>query len=159
MYQRIKQRTNEPLAGSQTSSVPDGLGKWGLERFMFSVDPDDNAAKSQPEAYFPREMGDAFINSYFEIIHPQIPVLVYSELLEVWNSLLLPPTQRGLAKGEELLFMVLAIGARVSSVRGKQDASLSEGWAEHFSRKVNGPMKLFENPSLLSTHLMLLKVS
>lgn len=115
MYQRIKQRTNEPLAGSQTSSVPDGLGKWGLERFMFSVDPDDNAAEFQPEAYFPREMGDAFINSYFEIIHPQIPVLVYSELIEVWNSLLFRQRREVWLKAKSscLWYWQLARGFRV----------------------------------------------
>lgn len=158
MYQRIKQRTNEPLASSQTSSIPDALGKWDLERFTFSVDPDDNAAKSQPEAYFHERWGMPLSILILSLSIPNTNIGI-SELIGFWNSLWLPPTQRGLAKGEELLFMVLAIGVSISSIGGKQDASLSERWTEHFSSKVNGPMKLFGNLSLLSTHLMLLKFS
>ena len=55
--------------------------------------------------------------------------------------------------------MALAIGARVSSSEGRQDAPLSEGWGDHFSRKASGSIKLFEDPSLHSTHFFLLKVS
>lgn len=50
-------------------------------------------------------------------------------------------------------------GARVSSSEGRQDAPLSEGWGDHFSRKATGSIKLFEDPSLHSTHFFLLKVS
>jgi hypothetical protein len=126
---------------------------------MFSVGADDNNSKRQPEVYLSREMGDAFLNSYFDIIHPQIPVLVYSEIIAIWEGFWKPPSQRLSRDRGELVFMALAIGARVSSSEGRQDASLSEGWGDHFARKASGSINLFEDPSLHSTHFFLLRVS
>lgn len=54
--------------------------------------------------------------------------------------------------------MVLAIGARVSSFEGQQDINVSERWAAYFSKKADDATNLFENPSLLSTHFLILKV-
>lgn len=126
---------------------------------MFSLSPGNDVTNCQLNACFPRELGDAFIKSFFELIHPQIPVLVYSEILELWDRMWQPPSKRTPLRGEELLLMVLAIGARVSSFEGRQDVNVSEGWAAYFSKKADDVTNLFENPSLLSTHFLVLKVS
>lgn len=126
---------------------------------MFSLSADNDATNCQSNACFPRELGEAFIKSYFELIHPQVPVLVYSEIMELWDGMWQPPSKRTPVKGEELLLMVLAIGARVSSFEGKQDVNVSEGWAAYFSKRADDATNLFENPSLRSTHFLLLKVS
>ncbi|OJJ79303.1 fungal specific transcription factor domain-containing protein [Aspergillus glaucus CBS 516.65] len=157
IYQRIKRRAHETLLTPQRSPVPEGVGNWGLERFMFSLSADNDATNCQSNACFPRELGEAFIKSYFELIHPQVPVLVYSEIMELWDGMWQPPSKRTPVKGEELLLMVLAIGARVSSFEGKQDVNVSEGWAAYFSKRADDATNLFENPSLRSTHFLLLK--
>ncbi|KAF3015182.1 hypothetical protein E8E15_004432 [Penicillium rubens] len=157
IHQRIKRRTNEALLTPQSNPIPDGVERWGLERFMFSVGVDDNNGKCQPDAYLSREMGDAFLNAYFEIIHPQVPVLVYSEIIGIWEGFWKTPSQLPSHDRRDLVYMALAIGARVSSSEGRQDAPLSEGWGDHFSRKASGSIKLFEDPSLHSTHFFLLK--
>ena len=79
--------------------------------------------------------------------------------MELWDGMWQPPSKRTPVKGEELLLMVLAIGARVSSFEGKQDVNVSEGWAAYFSKRADDATNLFENPSLRSTHFLLLKVS
>lgn len=83
IYQRIKHRTHETLLTPHHSPVPESVGKWGLERFMFSLSPGNDVTNCQLNACFPRELGDAFIKSFLELIHPQMPVLVYSEILEL----------------------------------------------------------------------------
>lgn len=125
---------------------------------MFSASPQYSSSKLPPEVCFSRETGDAFISSYFDLIHPRMPVLIYSELIELWERLWQPPLLRTSTKGEELLFMVLAIGARVSSCDGHQDTKYSEAWADHFSTKATRMVDMFDDPSLRSTHFMLLKV-
>lgn len=126
---------------------------------MFAVGTNDHDSKCPSEAYLSRELGDALVNSYFDIIHPQIPILTYSEIMESWENFWKPPNQRGSDNRGEILFMVLALGARVSSSQGQQDASLSEGWADHFARKASDCMKLFEDSSLRTTQFFFLKVS
>lgn len=157
IYQRISRKTHETLLTPTSDLVPGGVEKWGLERFMFSVGADHDEAKGQPDAYFACEMGTLFINSYFDIIHPQIPILAYSEILDIWNTLQQPPSKRKPDDRGAILFMVFAIGARVSNFQGKQDALSSEAWADHCFRKSNSLMKS-EDPSLRSTHFFLLKV-
>ncbi|KAE8154352.1 hypothetical protein BDV25DRAFT_147990 [Aspergillus avenaceus] len=156
MYQRIQQKSDASLL-TPTESVPDGVKNWKLERFMFSVGADSNHSHCPTETYFPRELGSFFIDSYFHIIHPQAPVLVYSDIIKLWDDLWKPPWDRHDSKGDEILFMVLAIGARVCSSEGKQDTRSSEGWAKHFADKASHLNDSFENISLSSTHFMVLK--
>lgn len=124
---------------------------------MFSVGAERDDATSQPDAIFSSEMGTLLINSYFDVIHPQVPVLVYAEVLEAWNVLQQPPSNRRPSQREALLFMVFAIGARVSSLEGKQDASSSEAWGDYFFRKANNSLKS-EDASLRLAHFFVLKV-
>lgn len=139
--------------------MPDGVEKWGLERFMFSVGVDDKESQCSSDAFLSRELGDAFVHAYFDFIHPQVPVLLYSDIARCWENFWKPSKQRPPENRGELLFMVLALGARVSSSQGQQDALLSEGWADHFARKASGCINLFEDPSLHALQFFLLKVS
>ena len=71
-------------------------------------------------------------------MHPQMPVLLYSEILGTWERVWEPP-ERGkcTVKGKELPYMVLAIGARVSNAKGQISAQLLDRWTEHSSNKAN----------------------
>lgn len=163
VYQRIMQSTpNESLLHRRSCSIPDALQKWGIERFMFAADagPGDPPHASWPaEAFLPRALGDRFIDAYFKIMHPQMPVLVHAEILESWAQMWETPVRGQPIKNKEILFMVLAIGSRVVNLKGKQPEARVEGWAEYFSSRASeGPIFLQE-PSVKGMHLMLLKVS
>lgn len=128
---------------------------------MFSVESSGESGPSkQTEAYFPRDMGVSFIHAFFDIMHPQMPLLSYSDIMETWNKLWEPP-RPGICtlKGKELVYMVLAIGARASNARGEQTPEWIDLWAEHFSRRADNYNVMFQEPSLKGTHFMLLKVS
>jgi hypothetical protein len=79
-------------------------------------------SSSQTDAYFPRDMGDLFIEAYFRIMHPQMPLLTYSEIKETWNKLWDAHQPGKVLKDKDLLYRVLAIGSRVSNYKGKQTA-------------------------------------
>lgn len=134
------------------------IGKWNLDRFMFSVEA-NRPASCHTDAYIARDLGTRLIQSFFEIIHPQIPVLNYTEVLGQWEDMGKPPAQQFAGKGKEILFMVLAIGARAAIAEGKHDTSVLQDWAEHFTSKANGLHATFEDLSLSSTIFLLLKVS
>lgn len=138
--------------------MADGVRKWNLERFMFTMNINRPAA-CHPDAYISQEMGSTLIESYFEIIHPQIPVLHRDDIVEQWESLWKPPMQQDTSKSRDILFLVLAIGARVAIAEGQHDTSVLEGWADHFACKTSGLLTSFEDPSLSSTHFLLLRVS
>ncbi|KAF9887093.1 hypothetical protein FE257_010587 [Aspergillus nanangensis] len=162
VYQRIMQCSpNESLLNRRSCSVPDALQKWGMERFMFAADAgnsDPRRGSSWPaDAFLPRSLGDHFIDAYFRIMHPQIPVLVHSEILETWEQMWETPVRGRSLKNQEILFMVLAIGSRVVNLKGKEPEARVEGWAEYFSNRASeGPIFLQE-PSVKGMHLMLLK--
>ncbi|GFF51787.1 hypothetical protein IFM46972_09381 [Aspergillus udagawae] len=158
IYERVK-RDVYPIENSQRSStVPEALEKWGLEKFMFSRQyVNEGDSSSQTDAYFPRDMGDLFIEAYFRIMHPQMPLLTYSEIKETWNKLWDAPQPGKVLKDRDLLYMVLAIGSRVSNYKGKQTAEWIDLWAEHFSTKPTILQCIFRNPVWKGTHFMLLK--
>ncbi|KOS38065.1 hypothetical protein ACN38_g11118 [Penicillium nordicum] len=153
--QRITQTTNETLLTPRTSAEG-GLGKWNLERFMFSLNA-NRPPTGQPDAYLSQEKGSTLIDAFFEIIHPQVPVLNYADIVELWEDMGRPPAQQRVKKGKEILFMVLAIGARVSIAQGPQDTSVLKDWADYFAAKANGLHATFEDVSLHSTIFLLLK--
>lgn len=128
---------------------------------MFAADTDGDLrlTHSRTEAFLPQALGERFIEAYFRIIHPQMSVLVYSEIMETWNQMWEFPVRGRKLKNQEILFMVLALGARVVNLKDKEPEARVEGWAEHFSsRAAEGPIFLQE-PSVKGMHLMLLKVS
>lgn len=125
---------------------------------MFSLNV-NRPPTCHPDAYITREMGSTLIDAFFEIIHPQIPVLNYADIVELWEEMGKPPGQQKARKGKEILFMVLAMGARVSIAQSQQDTSVLKDWADHFATKANGLHATFEDLSLPSTIFLLLKVS
>ncbi|KAL4893817.1 fungal-specific transcription factor domain-containing protein [Aspergillus ambiguus] len=161
VYQRIMQSaSNESLLNRRSCSIPDALQKWGMERFMFAADTGAGDPRRGPwptEAFLPRALGDHFIDAYFKIMHPQMPVLVHSEILESWDQMWETPVRGRALKNQEILFMVLAIGSRVVNLKGKEPEARVEGWAEYFSSRASeGPIFLQE-PSVKGMHLLLLK--
>ncbi|KAH8428456.1 fungal specific transcription factor domain-containing protein [Aspergillus melleus] len=160
IYQRInKTSSNQSLLARRSCSVPDALQKWGMERFMFAADTDGDLrlAQLRTEAFLPQALGERFIDAYFKIIHPQMSVLVHSEVMETWAQMWEFPVRGRKLKNQEILFMVLALGARVVNLKDKEPEARVEGWAEHFSnRAAEGPIFLQE-PSVKGMHLMLLK--
>ncbi|KAJ5362115.1 hypothetical protein N7541_002959, partial [Penicillium brevicompactum] len=158
IYERV-QRNSANVVLPNRATVPEGIENWGIERFMFSVEASGESRAPQPhEAYLPKETGFSFIHAYFDIMHPQMPVLSFSEITSVWTTLWAPPKPgKCTLKGKELLYMVLAIGARVSASNGQQSAESLDHWAEHFSTKADNYITMFQEPSLKGTHFMLLK--
>ncbi|KAE8380916.1 hypothetical protein BDV26DRAFT_115804 [Aspergillus bertholletiae] len=158
IYERMKRSCHPTEVPQGTSTVPEALEKWGLQKFMFSRESvNEDRATLQADAYFPRDMGVLFIEAYFRIMHPQMPLLVFSEIMETWEKLWEAPQPGKALKDKDLLYMVLAIGSRVSNYRGKQTAEWVDLWAEHFSTKANNFAMYFQEPSLKGTHFMLLK--
>ncbi|PYH84572.1 hypothetical protein BO82DRAFT_248668, partial [Aspergillus uvarum CBS 121591] len=155
MCQRIAQSPNETIL-TPSDTVPDGVRKWNLERFMFCVNGCQDPTGPRA-AYISQELGIGLIDSYFEILHPQIPILNHSEIVDQWRSLWKPPAQQKPDRRNDILFIVLAIGARVTIAAGQQETSLLEGWADHFAAQANPSTAVLEDPSLSSTQLLLLK--
>ncbi|GAQ36292.1 hypothetical protein EURHEDRAFT_417052 [Aspergillus niger] len=153
IYQRIKRQT---LNRQDQTSATD-VDNWGLERFMFSVDSGEGVGQGPTQAYVSNEMGIKFIDAFFEIVHPQMPVFSYEETIASWNSLWNPPRGREPKKGQEILYMMLALGAHLSHSEGRQDLESSEGWSEYFYRLASRDASDLTDTSLRSTHFMLLK--
>ncbi|KAI2825341.1 transcriptional regulator family: Fungal Specific TF [Aspergillus niger] len=160
VYQRIKQgSSSEPLLARRSCSIPDAIHRFGLERFMFARPGDSDPRRTYfpSQMFLPRELGDQFIEAYFRIMHPQIPILIKSEIDDAWNQMWESPVRDHSVKNQDILFMVLAIGARVANLKGKQTESSVAAWADYFSSRVSeGPIFLQE-PSIRGVHLMLLK--
>lgn len=125
---------------------------------MFSVDSGEGVGQGPTQAYVSNEMGIKFIDAFFEIVHPQMPVFSYEETIASWNSLWNPPRGREPKKGQEILYMMLALGAHLSHSEGRQDLESSEGWSEYFYRLASRDASDLTDTSLRSTHFMLLKV-
>lgn len=161
LYQRIRRQSHQPLMLEVQPRVPEGLRQWGVERQLFTHG--DEGAQLESDVFaghmLPKELGNAFISSYFDIIHPQAPVLVEEEIRAIWQSLWAPPPHQRtinskLDKEKSIFYMVLAIGARLlDSHRGEA----VEGWAKHFYSLAGRMTDVFEESSLLGTHLLLLR--
>lgn len=137
--------------------VPDGLSQWGVDRQMFTH-KEDGVQHRHGHAdgnMLPKELGDAFISSYFRIMHPQNPVLVEAEVMKTWQSLWAAPERvqhTTQSKERSILYMVLAIGARFVD-----HDNAGQAWADHFYEKASSLTDVFEETSLVGTHLLLLR--
>ncbi|KAF6799526.1 C6 transcription factor [Colletotrichum sojae] len=107
----------------------------------------------------PRTVGDRFLRNYFKIVHPQIPILSYAEVISQWSQLweMRPASSPRWMK--EIVFTVLAIGARVCPVMGQKDLDSAEAWGEYFTQAVDIPITAMREPSLQLVHLLLLKAT
>lgn len=159
LYQRIRRQSHQPLMLEIQPRVPEGLKRWGVEQQLFNSHGEHQPADIFTENMLPRNLGDAFISRYFSIMHPQAPILAEAEVLKTWQSLWNPPLQphannSRYDKEKSVLYMVLAIGARLlDHDRGEA----AETWAHHFYRRAGKLSDVFEESSLLGTHLLLLR--
>ncbi|THX16930.1 hypothetical protein D6D17_02637 [Aureobasidium pullulans] len=161
LYQRIRRQSNAPL--NVLPQLPEGLRQWGIERQIFTHGDEKSSQKSTiPDGSFlPKELGEAFISAYFTLMHPQGPILIECEVRQTWNVMwtgpgLAPEHSKKFAKEKAILYMVLAIGARLTDY-GDASPSSSDEWAHHFYERAGVPTDSFEETSLLGTHLLLMR--
>lgn len=74
---------------------------------MFTADADGDLRRSRlaAEAFLPQALGDVFIEAYFRIVHPQMPVLVYTEIIDSWKQMWETPIRGRPVKNQEILFI------------------------------------------------------
>lgn len=127
---------------------------------MFTADADGDLRRSRlaAEAFLPQALGDGFIEAYFRIVHPQMPVLVYTEIIDSWKQMWETPIRGRPVKNQEILFMVLALGARVIRLKKSEQENRADEWAEYFSSRVSEGSIFMQEPSVKGVNLMLLKV-
>ncbi|KAJ5691715.1 hypothetical protein N7488_012450 [Penicillium malachiteum] len=159
IYQGMKRQSHGTLLEQQKRAVPDGLQQWGLERFMFSAGSDTlNPANSSTEAFLSKETGYHFIAAYFTIIHPHMPILNRVVVEELWEKLWGPPLVARDIKSKDVVYMVLALGARTIARDNASSAETLDSWADYFWAQSNELNSLFQEPSLRGIYLLLLKV-
>ncbi|KAJ5398593.1 hypothetical protein N7465_009082 [Penicillium sp. CMV-2018d] len=82
IYQRIYRTSHETPSDRQRHPIPAGLQRWCLEPFIFSLKLNaNNPHISARETFINKERGDAFLDSYFRIIHPLMPILSRSDII------------------------------------------------------------------------------
>ncbi|EWY79904.1 hypothetical protein FOYG_16969 [Fusarium oxysporum NRRL 32931] len=143
------------------NQIPTAIRNWELERFLFSMPP-TQAPSLDCGIFLSRNLGDFFIRSYFKLVHPQVPILDYHEVASEWAAswsahLGTPEDLTSLLQRKQILFLVLAIGARVCPNMDQDGFKMAEAWAEHFSRKVELPLSATEEPSMHLLRIFLLK--
>lgn len=158
LYQRIRPQSDKTVS---TKELPEGLKQWGFEKQLFTR-VDDNQKDLRHEAfdfaYLPRELGDSFIATYFEIMHGQAPILDRMEVDKTWQGLWIGPgiSTQPRSKDRSILYMVFAIGARLREPVDQDDSFIK--WADHFYEKAGKNLsECFEETTLNNCHLLLLK--
>jgi hypothetical protein len=159
LYQRIRQQNDRSIAVETRNRVPEGLRQWGLEKHLFSRMDDGQKTRHGPSqtAYLPRELGDSFIATYFDIMHGQAPILERIDVERTWQDLRSGPghSTHTQVKDNALLYMVFAIGARLHGA-GVGDSYVP--WSEHFFEEAGRNLAdVFEETTLLDTQLLLLR--
>ncbi|KAL1310665.1 hypothetical protein AAFC00_000931 [Neodothiora populina] len=161
LYQRIRRQNHQPLMLEVQQRVPDGLLQWGVDQQIFTHAGAEghNRGNFTDGNMLPKELGEAFIASYFKIMHPQSPILIENEVIRMWQSFWTAPrplnsSTTTAGKDRSVLYMVLAIGARLLD---HSDGKTMDAWAEHFYNRTSGATDVFEDTSLVGTHLLLLK--
>jgi hypothetical protein len=142
--------------------ISTAVRNWQLEHFLFNA-PQDQVPSLESGAFLPRHTGDLFIGSYFKLVHPQVPIFEYQEVAAEWEALWKTPfatttDPAASLQRKQILFLVLAIGARVCPTLDQDGLKLSEAWANHFSQKVEIPLSAAEEPSIHHICVFLLKV-
>ncbi|KAL4861971.1 hypothetical protein BDV12DRAFT_203479 [Aspergillus spectabilis] len=134
LYQKIQTRGSMTLMLGTQKDIPEGVQQWGLEQQMFPKN--DEYLKSCLKVYrdnvLPRHLGDAFISTYFAVLHPQAPILSEKEITGSWRDLFSPPRhdcagRNNVAIERSILYMVLAIGACLSVNNSGEDFSFWAG--------------------------------
>lgn len=157
IYERLNNQPHDPSASSPASPIPDGVRTWGLESFLFSA-PEQQRVSTPKEAFISRNMGERFIRNYFKIVHPQLPILMYSDVMSQWASFCEPPSRHSPPRDRRIVYMVLALGARVSPCSEKHNLELTNGWAEYFLSKTDVSITVLSEPTMHMVQFFLLKV-
>ncbi|RAK84718.1 hypothetical protein BO79DRAFT_274385 [Aspergillus costaricaensis CBS 115574] len=158
LYQRMKRQPHGCLLDKPKSAVPAGLGEWGLERFMFAAGSGaPRSSSASTESFLPKDLGDRCIAAYFAIIHPHMPVLDRLVITRLWERLWEAPSPGQEVISRNLVYMVLALGARTMAREGSHSAELLDRWADHFWSQSNDYGMLFQEPCLKGIHFLLLK--
>lgn len=159
-YQRMQRTGHENVVAHwRNHAIPQGVQRWGLESFMFSCSQETRIRELSWDSHFSKELGDSLIKAYFQAAHPQLPVLLNSEIQDAWDQLCSLKSASGNPKRRALVYMVMAIGASMATPNGLQDASLRQRLAEHCSSLADISSAYFHDSCLTGTHVLLLKVS
>ncbi|CAG8363566.1 unnamed protein product [Penicillium salamii] len=158
IYERLSSKSHEPITPSPQSPIPEGVRVWGLERFLFSASEKQNINPTG-EAFISRNIGERFIRNYFKIIHPQLPILIFSDIMSHWASIWGPPSRHCAPQDRRLVYMVLAFGARVSPAKDPDNTELTDEWAEYLLRKTDVSMLELSEPTMHLVQLLLLKAT
>lgn len=155
IYQRIHR--NAP----NHQDRPGAMCVWGFDKFAFPAAGPEGQDHSRAPVCLPKELGDCFIKTYFEVAHPQYPFLLRSEIHQAWSSFWNPPRdgrQDGVGKtARSIVLMVLAIGAHMSSLHKDKDAATMSDWAAYLASRARLDDLSFGDVSLQNVHLLLLK--
>ncbi|OJZ80193.1 hypothetical protein ASPFODRAFT_148154 [Aspergillus luchuensis CBS 106.47] len=158
VYQRIHGTIHGTALDQQKKPIPDGLQKWGLESFIFSTHQNETGYRPNQETILDTSKCDAFLDAFFRLVHPLIPIISRSEINSIRQSYLGPPgSGRRDVASKGILFMTLALGARVSRPTKDETASDLEKWAEYFSSQSGDFSIVFQEPSFKILQFLLLK--
>jgi hypothetical protein len=164
LFGRLQRNTNSPpypppYSPGSLRDVPEALRAWGMEKQLFTnteeLGKEYNLDQSRTR-FLPKDLGQKFISAYFDVVHPRAPVLSEVDIYKSWEELWSPPnrsTPPSNLKARSILFMVFAIGALQCPDEG-DDAM---GWAQHFSKSAGDMSGIFEEPSIVDIHLLLLR--
>ncbi|KAM0159508.1 hypothetical protein ACHAPG_003526 [Botrytis cinerea] len=155
---RTKNSNNERLGAMRV---------WGLDQFAFPPERPEyqhhNESGTSLPVHLSKDLGDCFIGTYFKVAHPQWPFLQLREIREDWESFWEPPPPERDAyyssrlTRKNIVLMVLAIGAVMSSLSPDKDAKVMARWASYLSSRAMLSGSTFEDASLKGVHLLLLK--
>ncbi|ESZ92805.1 hypothetical protein SBOR_6821 [Sclerotinia borealis F-4128] len=161
IYQCIYRTTN------QNNDRLGAMCVWGLDQYAFPPERPEyqhhNEGGTSLPVHLSKDLGDCFITTYFKVAHPQWPFLQVSEIREDWESFWEPPPPERDAyyssklTRKNIVLMVLAIGAVMSSLSPHKDAKLMARWASYLSSRAMLSGSTFEDASLKGVHLLLLK--
>ncbi|PYI14834.1 hypothetical protein BO99DRAFT_426042 [Aspergillus violaceofuscus CBS 115571] len=158
IHQRMKRQSHGRLLDQPKTAVPTGLGEWGLERFMFAAGSGGfRSSGGSTESFLSQELGRRFIAAYFEVIHPHLPILEQPIIVRLWEKLWAPPAPGREVSSRDLVYMVLALGARTMAREDSHSAETLDRWADYFWAQSNDYSMLFREPCIKGIHLILLK--
>ncbi|KAF7884885.1 hypothetical protein EAF00_010703 [Botryotinia globosa] len=130
---------NGPLAVKRRRELrSSGIGAFPPERPEYQHHNEGGTSLPVPLS---KNLGNCFIGTYFKVAHPQSPFLQLREIREDWESFWEPPPPERDAyyssklTRKNIVLMVLAIGAVMSSLSPDKDAKVMARWASYMSSR------------------------
>ncbi|PSN73074.1 hypothetical protein BS50DRAFT_596769 [Corynespora cassiicola Philippines] len=158
-YRRIHRNPN----ASDSEEAFRAMQEWGLDKFTFPLRTITHTVPSALQACLCREKCVSFIDTFFNVCHPQYPFLVRKEVERQWERLWEPPEPEGdiydqnMFTSRSIVMMVLAIGASMSGSSPERDSKLIERWVSHLASQAQLRDFAFVDTSLSGVRLLLLK--